>query len=134
MMDINLAIYAEKLKLNFRYVGAEKDDMRMAHVFLERIISSGQKCFQKKRPEDNTYRPFSEALQALDEADKLLVTWGNRGSHSLDLVRSEAEKLINTCEKALNQFVCPSCGKKIWYAATIASSLQCECGTIRWKF
>jgi hypothetical protein len=67
----------------------------MAHDFLERIVADGKKCFLKKSGKD--YVVYSSAVDALEKADRLLVTWGNRASHTSDIARPEATKLIDTC-------------------------------------
>ncbi|MCX5800711.1 MAG: hypothetical protein NTX17_04920 [Candidatus Eisenbacteria bacterium] len=106
----------------------------MAHDFLERLLANGKRSsFQKK--EDNHYVTHTEAIDALDKADKLLMSWANRASHTFDVVCSEATKLIDACEKALESFKCPSCGKGIWFADAEGSELvQCQCGGIRWRY
>jgi hypothetical protein len=69
------------------------------------------------------------------EADKLLVSWGNKSSHSFDVVRNEANKFLSACEKALDFFVCPSCKKpadKLDNGS--AEIVQCQCGYLRWRY
>lgn len=132
IMDIELALIAEKLEINFPFVRGEKNDMRMAHDFLERMASVGAKKFQKRKETAGGYEAYSDAIQAFKDADKLIVSWGNRGSHSFDLIKPEAEKLIGACEKALEFFKCPSCQKNVWFA-TANDSVQCQCSTLRWK-
>jgi DNA repair exonuclease SbcCD ATPase subunit len=132
IMDIELALTAEKLEINFPFVRGEKNDMRMAHEFLERMASVGAKKFQKRKEAAGEYEAYSDAVQAFKDADKLIVSWANRGSHSFDLVKPEAEKLINACEKALEIFRCPSCQKNVWFV-TGNEFVQCQCSTLRWK-
>lgn len=133
IMDIELALIAERLLIRLPFMRAERNDKRMAHDFLERLVADGQKCFQKKVGTD--YDTHSDALDALDKADRLLVSWGNRGSHTFDVVRPEAIKLIDSCEKALEFFKCASCDKWIWFADAGGSKwVQCLCGEIRWRY
>ena len=133
IMDAELALLAEKLKISLPYLRAEKNDKRMAHEFLEKILSDGKKCL--KRKVDGNEDIYQEALDALGKADKLIVSWGNKGSHSTDMVKPEAEKLIDACEQALSFFLCPSCEKSIWFAeAQGAKWVQCECSQIRWRY
>lgn len=132
IMDIELAVIAEKLKIEFPFVRGEKNDMRMAHDFLERMASIGAKKFQKKKENVGEYEEYSDAIEGLKNADKLIVSWGNRGSHSFDLMKPEAEKLITTCEKALEFFKCSACNKKVW-ALTANDFVRCDCGALRWK-
>ena len=133
IMDIELALIAERLQIRLPFLRADKNDKRMAHDFLERLVADGQKCFQKRVGTD--YATHSDALDALDKADRLLVSWGNRGSHTFDVVRPEAIKLIDSCEKALEFFKCASCDKWIWFADAQGSEwVQCQCGEIRWRY
>jgi recombinational DNA repair ATPase RecF len=133
IMDVELALIAERLQIRLPYLRADKNDKRMAHDFLERFVADGKKCFQKKSGVD--YKVHTDAIKAFSDADRLLVSWANRASHTFDLVRSEATKLIDVCEKALEFFECPSCGKRVWFAdAGGSASIQCQCGQIRWRY
>ena len=134
IMDVELAFIAERLNIKLPYLRAEKNDSRMAHNFLDQIIGDGKKCFQKEVKKD-TYEIYSEAIEAFDQADKLIVSWANRASHSFDIVQSEAAKLIDACEKALGFFKCLSCGTNVWFAdAKGPECVQCHCGKIRWRY
>lgn len=132
-MDVELALIAERLKIKLPYVRSDKNDKRTAHDFLDRLVADGQKCFQKKS--GNDYEVHTDAIHVFKEADRLLVSWANRASHTFDLVRPEATKLIDVCEKTLKVFTCSSCGKKAWFADAAGSkSIQCRCGEIRWRY
>ncbi|WP_332445698.1 AAA family ATPase [Dehalococcoides mccartyi] len=133
IMDVELALITESFQIRMPYMRGEKNDRRMAHDFLERLLADGKKCFQKKVGQD--YVAHVDALTVLEQADRLLVAWGNRASHSFDVVRPEAEKLIDTCEKALEQFKCESCKKVVWFAGAEGPEwVQCQCGEIRWRY
>lgn len=133
IMDIELALIAERLLIRLPFMRADRNDKRMAHEFLERLVADGQKCFQKRVGTD--YITHTDALDALKKADRLLISWANRGSHTFDVVKSEANKLIDSCEKALEFFKCISCGKPIWLAVAERSEwVQCQCGEIRWRY
>lgn len=133
IMDVELALIAERLQTKLPYMRGDKNDKRLAHTFLERLVADGKKCFQKKAGDD--YAIHTDAIDALDKADQLLISWGNRASHTFDLVRPEATKLIDTCEKALKSFKCLLCGKDVWVAKMEGSkSIQCQCGQIRWRY
>lgn len=139
IMDIELALLAERLQTRLPYLHREKNDHRVAHEFLRQIIADGEKCFQKKKNgaagAKSEYEASSEALEALKEADKLLVAWGNKGSHTFDVAKSEAAKLIDACEKALNLFICSDCSKAVHRLDDEKSELlQCGCGAIRWRY
>jgi hypothetical protein len=132
-MNVELALLAERLQTGLPFLRGDKNDRRMAHDFLERLIADGKKCFQKK--DKGEYVTCSEGIEALDKADRLLTSWANRGSHTSDLVRPEADKLVDSCERALDFFTCPSCGKGIWFAnAAGPGYCQCQCGDIRWRY
>ena len=133
IMDVELALIAERLQIRLPYLRADKNDRRMAHDLLERIVADGNKCFQVRVGTD--YAPHTDAIEALDTADRLLVALGNRGSHTFDITPSEAEKLIDACEKAREFFKCLSCGKGVWFANSESSALvQCQCGQLRWRY
>lgn len=133
IMDVELSLIAEKLQIKFPYLRAEKNDRRMAHDFLERLSSSGKKCFEKK--ENGQYVIYKEAIEAFEHADELIVTWANHASHTFDVVQSEAAMLIDACEKALDYFECKSCGEKIWFADSEKKEwVQCQCGEVRWRY
>jgi hypothetical protein len=133
IMDIELALIAERLQLKLPYLRFEKNDRRLAHDFLERIIGDGKKCFQTGGP--TSFRANEEGMRLLVEADKLLLSWGNRASHTFDVVRPEAQKLIDICESALRCFRCDLCEKNVWLADAAGSGwVQCQCGKLRWRY
>lgn len=133
IMDVELAIAAQKLQLRFPYLRGEKNDQRMAHEFLERLLGDGKKCLEKK--DGDKWVCDTGRFDLLDKADRLLVSWGNRGSHSFDVEQSEAAKLIEACERALGALRCGKCGKPMWFAdAGGAEWVQCQCGELRWRY
>jgi len=133
IMDVELGLIAERLQVRLAYARGEKNDRRGAHEFLVRLMADGKSCFRKKVGDGHT--AYVEAIELLDIADRLLMSWANRASHTGDLVRVEAAKLIDVCEKALNVFRCGTCGKLVWFAdATGPELVQCECGELRWRY
>ena len=133
IMDVELALIAERLQIRVPYLRADRNDKRTAHEFLGRFVAGGKKCFQIKRDED--YVAHMDAIDVLKKADELLVTWGNQASHTFDVVRPEANKLINACEEALEAFKCSSCGKNLWFTDAARSKwVQCQCGQVRWRY
>lgn len=133
IMDVELGVIAERIQIKLPFRRGDKNDKRMAHEYLQEIVSSGKKALQKKAAAD--YEMHTTGLDALEEARKLLDSWGNRASHTHDVVRPEATKLINTCESALDVFKCSGCGKYVWHAdATNPEYVQCHCGEIRWRY
>ncbi len=96
-------------------------------------MADGEKCFQKKAGDN--YPCYQDALAQLDCAGRLLVSWGNKGSHTYDVVRLEAGKLIDACESAIQVFKCTSCKKHLWFTnAENAEWVQCQCGELRWRY
>lgn len=133
IMDIELATRAERLNVRLPYLHRERNDHRVAHDFLSQMISDGEKCLQRKAAKG--YEPYAEAIVAFRDADKLLVSWGNKSSHSFDIVQNEAEKLISACEKALEFFDCPDCKKPVYKLNDArAELLQCQCSNLRWRY
>ena len=132
IMDAELTFIAERLQIRLPYLRGDKNDKRMAHDFLERFIGDA-KCFQKKVGDN--YQTYTDAIDTFKEADRLLISWANRASHTFDLVRPEASKLIEVCANALECFKCSSCGKDVWFANAESSELvQCQCSQIRWRY
>jgi hypothetical protein len=133
IMDVELALITERLGISLPFRRGDKNDKRMAHEFLEHISSQGKKCFQRK--DGSAYVAHGVAIGAIEEADRLLLSWGNRASHTFDVVGVEANKLIDACEKAIEVFKCSSCGKNVWFAdAAGAGWFQCQCAELRWRY
>jgi len=134
VLDVELSIQADRLSIELPFARGERNDKRVAHEFLERLVSKGRKAFKKKHPTKDEYEPYSEGIELLAAADRLLVSWANRGSHTEDVVTAEAEKLINKCEAALEALRCGACGKWVSHAGVgTEGSYQCQCGTLKWK-
>jgi len=130
IMDVELSLISERLQMRLPYLRGDKNDKRLAHEFLERLIADGKNSFKRKVGTD--YQVYSDAIAAWENADRLLVSWANRASHTFNLVAPEATKLIDACEKALEFFKCSACDKSVWFAET-SNSFQCGCGELRWK-
>jgi len=133
IMDAYIPVLAESLKINLPYLHRERNDHRMAHEFLEKIASLSN-SFQIKRDGTN-YESFTEALDDIKTADKLVVSWANKSSHEFNIVDKEASALIEACEKAVARFTCTNCYKEVNNLINEKSSFkQCSCGYIRWKY
>jgi hypothetical protein len=132
VMDIELAMYCERLEVPLPFARGGRNDRRGAHEFLVGLRAVGEKKFQIR--DGKTYKPNSIAIESFSEADGLLMTWGNRGSHSTDVTKAEAEQLIAACETALRSLSCAQCGKPVYHLEnTRTRAKQCECGVLRWK-
>jgi hypothetical protein len=121
------------------YLHRERNDHRVAHEFLKQIIADSEQCFQKRKTSqgkaNGEYEKYSEALEAFIEADKLLIAWANKASHTFDVTKAEVSKLIDACEKALSVMDCPKCSKAVFRLDdSKAEFLQCGCGEIRWRY
>ena len=133
IMDIDMALAAEMLQIRLPYLRGDKNDHRMCLEFLARLRADGRKCFQQKAGPE--YVSNVTALDALEKASHLLVTWGNRGSHGFDIEPPEATTLIDACESARSVFDCILCGKPVWHADTgNAGWVECHCGNLRWRY
>ena len=135
IMDVELPLIAEGLKIRIPYLRSIGNDRRMAHEFLVRLLADGKKCFQKRS--GTKYTVHTDAINALNEADRLLLSWGNRASHTFDIAPLEAEKLIDACEIVIAFFRCDCCNPpaNIWRLVDEQSKLvQCNCGEIRWRY
>ena len=133
-MDLELAHLTEKLQVQMPYMRSTRNDHRVAHDFLLRLKSEAPKRLLIKQGKQ--FVPVGDSKAVLDKATRLLETWGNKGTHTEDVVRHEANKLIDACEAALQIFTCrdPDCGGEVWrYPADSGSHTQCGCGQTRWK-
>jgi hypothetical protein len=133
IMDVELALAAERLQLHLSYLRGDKNDHRTGYDFLSGLIRDASKCLERRN--NGGYSAYEGPVVVWREALGLLTTWANRGSHSFDLVRSEAAKLIDVCEKALGYFTCDVCETRIWRAHdTSSEAVQCRCGELRWRY
>lgn len=135
VMDIELAFLAEKLAVPMPYMRSDRNDHRVAHDFLLRLKAETPKRLRVR--EDGQYVPIQNSGELLGQAATLLETWGNKGTHTHDVVPSEASKLIEACEAALGLYTCKNvkCGEDVWRnTASNGSHVQCSCGAIRWKY
>lgn len=133
IMDSQLMLFAEKLQLHLPFIRGANNEMRMAHTLLKYLLPAAKRCFRVKAGKEHV--EHKDAVSRLEDAAKLLAAWGNRASHTNDVVRPEAESLIAACEAALAAFKCHDCDKPVWRAEVTASNfIQCECGTLRWRY
>jgi recombinational DNA repair ATPase RecF len=133
IMDSQLMLIAERLQLHLPFVRGEKNEMRMAHTLLEYLVPAAKKFLQIRAEKQHV--GHKDAVASLEDAAKRLAAWGNRASHTHDVVRPEADSLITSCEKALAAFSCTECSKPVWRAEVKASNFhQCECGALRWRY
>jgi energy-coupling factor transporter ATP-binding protein EcfA2 len=133
IVDTSFAVLAESLQVSLPYRHRERNDGRTGHEFLEKMAAA-KDSFQIKR-DGSSYESFSEALEDLKSADKLVISWANRASHDFDVTKNEAAKLIGACEVALSRFTCEKCNKEVTYLTNEKYGFkQCSCGYLRWRF
>ena len=135
IMDQELPQIAEHLEIRLPYLRSEKNDRRMAHEFLTRLVADGKKCFQKRA--GNQYGVHLDAIAPRHKELVRLVKGVNRASHSFDVVKPEATELINACERAIACFKCDTCDPLcyVWRLEDQQSEyVQCRCGEIRWRY
>lgn len=131
-MDSELAEIAEKLRINLPYLRGERNDQRMAAELLEAIISNRQNL--KKRV-NGEYEVCREAEEIWREVLLLIVTWGDRSSHTGTLTPLEVDRFIDKCEAAIKVFWCDNCGDPVWIAhQETRERLQCSCGGLQWRY
>ncbi len=133
IMDTQLGIIAEKLKIRMPYARGDRNDCRTCIEFLETIISEA-KTHLRKRVGD-AWQEYLDPIDDLNNARKFLIAWGDRASHAGTITPSEVEQLIQICEKALDRFKCEGCRSFIWAADRVSQEkLQCTCGNMQWKY
>jgi energy-coupling factor transporter ATP-binding protein EcfA2 len=133
IMDTELSFLAEKLQLRMEYRRELRNDHRMAHDFLVALIAASRRALQKKGA-DGKYNVHADAIVLCEATDRLLMTWGNKGSHTFDLVKEEATQLIDHCERTLAIFACEQCAKAVHRLDDNSGMKQCGCGTMRWRY
>jgi hypothetical protein len=134
IMDTHLSITAEKLRIPMQYFRGVRNDYRTCVDFLNRILGEAPK--RLKRKVDNSWLPYDDPISDWKTTRDLLIAWADRASHKGSLTQGEeAEKLIDSCEGALNHFRCPSCSDYIWIAdQSSRKRLQCSCGELQWRY
>jgi hypothetical protein len=133
VMDGQLAIIAEKLRITLPYLRGDQNDRRTCVEFLNRIIGEAPRRLLKKQ--GDRWLPYPDPISDWNTARDHLIARGDRASHTGTLTVGEAEKLIEICERALNHFRCPSCGDYVWIANQSSREwLQCTCGELQWRY
>jgi len=133
IMDGELAMAAEKLKIMMPYLRGDSNDRRTCVEFFNRIIAEARRRLRKK--EGTRYVPYEDPIPDWERTRDLLTAWGNRASHTGTLTDYEARRLIDECENALSHFRCSSCNEYIWIAdQTGRKRLQCQCGELQWRY
>ncbi|MFC1879347.1 AAA family ATPase [Chloroflexota bacterium] len=133
IMDTQMALAAEKLFVPVLFARGDRNDHRTCIEFIERIMSMAKNALRRKQGDG--WSVYDDPIIDWKEARSLLVSWGNRASHTGTLTGTEAEELIQVCEKALFHLRCGDCNDPIWIADQKSRKrLQCSCGTLQWKY
>lgn len=133
IMDTQLSIMAEKLRIKMPYLRGDKNDFRTCVSFLNSIISESPSRLKKK--EGTAWNQYDEPIQHWKRANELLIAFADRSSHGGSLVPGELDDLIQACEVATSKFKCPDCGQYFWIADQANKEvLQCNCGNMHWKY
>jgi len=137
IMDYKLGTACERLNLKMVYRSGDRNDHRGYYDFMTTILSGANKSLivtDASGKEDETCR--EKIIADWQEALSLLKLWGNRGSHAGYSSNEESSKLIDICEKAWNDFTCPSCHKPVWALSDpkemIPMTFRCACGCLAW--
>jgi hypothetical protein len=72
VMDVELSLTAEKLRLKLPYLRGYRNDHRMWSDFLDKLVVDGARCLQKKAGKDLVC--YTAGLDALKDAGRLLVS------------------------------------------------------------
>ncbi len=133
-LDIYLGIVAEKLRIKMPYIRGDKNDNRTAAVFLKAMINKTTSNF-KVKTESVSYEPFAVVKSKWEETHQLLISDANRGTHNKTVSCSEAEALIESCEKSVSYFKCNDCKSPIWKLEDQGGKFcRCDCGKYKWVY
>lgn len=135
IMDTNLSLIADKLRIQVQYEKGDKNDHRGAVEFLERITLEADKEQKFKRKTGDSYVEYPEAISDWKTTKSLLITLANRASHGGEITNSEVIRLIELCEKSLSYFKCDECNNYVWVLEQKQQKrLQCSCGKLQWRY
>ena len=132
LMDLHMALVAERLELPMPSVRGARNDLRNALELLERFISRSPTQL-RSRIDSEQHLPWEGPVIAARGLKDLLIPWGNSGSHGRYLTRSEAEQLIEACETFLSSLICTKCETHISHATVSGRYYRCDCDRLRWK-
>jgi energy-coupling factor transporter ATP-binding protein EcfA2 len=132
LMDLHMALVAERLELPVPFLRGARNDRRNALELLERFISRSPTQL-RRRVDGGQHLPWDGPIAAARDLKSLLTPWGNAGSHGRYLTRSEAERLIDACETFLASLSCTECETHISHANVADRHQRCDCDRLRWK-
>lgn len=131
IMDIHMAVIAERLKIPVPYIRGPQNDNRNARELINRFIGRGNKL--KIRGDDGTYGRWNEPIERAEAARDLLVPFANPGAHGRQVSRNEAILLIDALEAFLESLKCAACETNVWHLTENSGRrLRCDCGGLRW--
>jgi hypothetical protein len=132
-MDQALSEIAEKLEITVPHLRGDENDHRSAGQFIPRIAARAKKAFRVRNPDGATFSKNTDAVLALETVAPQLVAWANRATHTFSASRSEAEAVVDNCERALNAFTCTKCDTSVWNRTADSGARDCRCGQLQWK-
>jgi hypothetical protein len=133
LMDIEMAVIAERLEIPVPFIRGVRNEQRGAQDLLNRFHGRIAKQLRRKDDQGN-HAPWAGPTDSAKAVTDWLVIYGNAGSHGRYVPRAESERLIVACEAFLSGFECPSCKTDVWHAADADRSyLRCDCDGLRWK-
>jgi ABC-type cobalamin/Fe3+-siderophores transport system ATPase subunit len=133
IMDQALSEIAEKLEITVPHLRGDENDHRSAGQFIPRIAARAKKAFRVRNPDGATFSKNTDAVLALETVAPQLVAWANRATHTFSASRSEAEAVVDNCERALNAFTCTKCDTSVWNRTADSGARDCRCGQLQWK-
>lgn len=133
IMDSHMSVIAEKLVISMPYRKGVSNDQRTCVDFFKLLIPEAKTSFKLKQ--NGSYSLHSSAIEKIEQAQRLILAYGNPASHGREVVPDEVSQLITACEDALNAFRCPECSDYVWMAdLSSRERLQCPCGKVRWQY
>ena len=122
-----------QLVISMPYRRGVSNDQRTCVDFLKELIPEEKTSIKIKQ--NGSYSLHSSAIEKIEQAQRLILAYGNPASHGREVVHDEVSQLITACEDALNAFRCPECSDYIWMAdQSSRERLQCPCGKVRWHY
>jgi hypothetical protein len=133
ILDIELSLITERLKVSLPYLRGDKNDLRGSVEFLEKLLAESKKRLKIK--DGDHYVPYKLHYDDWENTKQLSIVFGNTASHGRMIIKSEAEMYINNCEKTLNHFQCSNCKTPFYTLINDKEKyFRCDCGNLKWAY